>query len=829
MRFGRRNKFKPRGNGEAGRGGGAAAVAAALSNEESDFSAGETGQGADVQLRGETSGGTVPSDDPTQHVLNALARFKRELPDSSDNSRSKLWPDACMNELIACVEIALEQSWSDFVKPLADTGRVLQTYENAGTPGHCVSFLGDAHEILCLMVGDIIVDTIRPEANEQWLTCYRNALDAIETAGLTLAQDDQDVSQSEKEGGAVGQEQAYDATNSVHEQQKMPLEVVSNSSSKWSETEELPALDDLPPLEELAEMGIEVSADTLGGDPGPETSEPPPEQSEQPDLLSSLENVTYLDTGAASSPDESMDSEPDSLDDDSPEPDAPESPQQEELTDSEPPAAEPGRMVIEILDCLCDELGQVSSLSGGDRDRSIERITGGITTLKREAKNSNFTAAGKLCEFMEEAGRLAFKEDGAPSQRYIELGYAFCGVYIEATDDDGSASVEAWENECQALIEELKSEASASAPPEEQSDESAETTEVEKPPVIDDAVLEKLEAEVDAAQAAMESEQAQDDPPTDAASELGEPGVDTEPASDDSDSLQEETPPPTGELDTSALDTQSDESESESESEIESETELGDESKLETELETEPEQEPSQIQDTAPADHSDEPSRSFLESAQRADSAGDTGRAKYFALQAAAEIAKEEVNIAERYLHEAEVRLRESWKAAEDARKQVKEGENSVVKAATEVVSGETSLGTSKEGVAQAIQEHEDVEAHVQELEDQINALQARFAMEKEKLETADRFRQAARQEEENAIQRIEELTQREADARMELEATRQQVKDLHRATNDIESNMEEARESLTQKKNSMVGIDQIIEQLCGNEKPGENPDTLLF
>lgn len=808
MRFGKRHKFKPRGNGESSRGGGIAATAVALSSDESAFPAEETNQRGNARGESDLSSRGTSLNEPTQQVLEALARFNRELPDARGNTHPELWADACMNELIACVEIAIEQRWPDFAKPLTDTGRILQTYENAGSAERCIPFMTEAHEILSLMISDLIIGTIRPEANEKWNARYQNALDAIHAAGLTLVQDDQDVSPSEKEGGAVEQERAYDATEPVHEQQKMPLEIVSSSPAKWSESEELPALDDLPPLEELPEMGIEVSADSINDEAQPEQSEPPPQQTEQADLLSSLENVTYLDTGSTARRDQSLDNAPDDTSAEPPETDSPDSTQGDDSPETEPPVSEPGRMVIEILDRLCDELGQVSSLSDDERGLSIERITGGISALKREAENCDFTIAGKLCESMEQAGELALSVDSPPDQRYIELGYAFCGVYTEATGEYGSPSVEAWENECQGLIDELNSEASTAEATEEASD----TQEAEPPPQIDDAVIERLEAELEAAQITLEPTQEseeEDEQQSEAASELGQPGCSDEPPETDAHASQDEAP--------SSLDALV--------------TPVSDESEDERvhALESEPEPEPEPPQEVILNARADEPSRSFLESAQRADSAGDTARAKYFALQAAAEIAKEEVASAERQLHEAEVQLRGSWKAAEDARKQVKEGENEVVRAATEVVTGETSLGTAREGVAQAIQEHEGIEAHVQELQEQINDLQARFAMENEKLETAARFRGAAGEEEEKAKQRLEELTRREADARMALETTRQEVKNLHRATNDIESNMEQAREILNQKKNSMGGIDQIIEQLCGREKPGENPDTLLF
>src|SRR5690606_365585 len=72
------------------------------------------------------------------------------------------------------------------------TGRVLQTYENAGRANECVPFLADSYEILCLMVGDLIVDKVRSGVIRKWRERYQVALEDIAAKGLVLVRDEED-------------------------------------------------------------------------------------------------------------------------------------------------------------------------------------------------------------------------------------------------------------------------------------------------------------------------------------------------------------------------------------------------------------------------------------------------------------------------------------------------------------------------------------------------------------------------------------------------------------------------------------------------------------
>ena len=70
------------------------------------------------------------------------------------------------------MEVALGEGWSEVVDALGDIGRILQSYENAGRSSEAVPFLKSAYEILCLMMGDLIVDGIRPTVLEKWNKCW---------------------------------------------------------------------------------------------------------------------------------------------------------------------------------------------------------------------------------------------------------------------------------------------------------------------------------------------------------------------------------------------------------------------------------------------------------------------------------------------------------------------------------------------------------------------------------------------------------------------------------------------------------------------------------
>lgn len=128
--------------------------------------------------------------DPTQRLLTALGRFQRQVSRAEEGAPQETWCDECMNQLITGIEIALNEDWADVKEALTDVARILQTYEDVDRADQSVFFLKDSYEILCLMVGDLIVGNVRSGVMKKWQDRYERALDELADAGLTLVDDD---------------------------------------------------------------------------------------------------------------------------------------------------------------------------------------------------------------------------------------------------------------------------------------------------------------------------------------------------------------------------------------------------------------------------------------------------------------------------------------------------------------------------------------------------------------------------------------------------------------------------------------------------------------
>lgn len=102
-----------------------------------------------------------------------------------------MWTDECMNQLIAGIELAAAEGWDGIQEALTDTARVVQSYEESGQANLCVPFLQDSYEILCLMVGDIIVDNVRSGVIQKWRGRYAQAIEELHRAGLSLIRDEE--------------------------------------------------------------------------------------------------------------------------------------------------------------------------------------------------------------------------------------------------------------------------------------------------------------------------------------------------------------------------------------------------------------------------------------------------------------------------------------------------------------------------------------------------------------------------------------------------------------------------------------------------------------
>lgn len=131
--------------------------------------------------------------DPTQQLLTALGRFQRQVIVADSGAPAEAWVDNCIDQIISGIQIAHVRGWKGVKEALTDTARVLQSYDEGGDASGAVAFLQDAYEILCLMVGDLIVDNVRSGVMDKWRERYARAVADLEQSGHSLIDDDTGV------------------------------------------------------------------------------------------------------------------------------------------------------------------------------------------------------------------------------------------------------------------------------------------------------------------------------------------------------------------------------------------------------------------------------------------------------------------------------------------------------------------------------------------------------------------------------------------------------------------------------------------------------------
>ncbi|MBI2432495.1 MAG: hypothetical protein HYV26_06460 [Candidatus Hydrogenedentes bacterium] len=170
--------------------GGEEASTGSNRGEEAKYT--ERGRDEDTASTGDAVEEPFMGADPTQRLLTALGRFQRQVAKAESGTSQEAWCDECMNQLITGIEIALSQAWDNVREALTDTARILQSYEEARRAAECVTFLQDSYEILCLMVGDIIVDNTRSGVMKKWREHYNAALTELARAGLQVIDDEEE-------------------------------------------------------------------------------------------------------------------------------------------------------------------------------------------------------------------------------------------------------------------------------------------------------------------------------------------------------------------------------------------------------------------------------------------------------------------------------------------------------------------------------------------------------------------------------------------------------------------------------------------------------------
>lgn len=789
---------------------------------------GKPGEDSIIELPS-TAGSLAPAVDltddletATDDVLRYLAAFSRECADPS----KPLWSDACMNQLILCMEVAVEQGWSEVATVLEDTGRILQTYEAADCAEKSANFLKSAYNILCTMIGDIVVEKSLDDIMEVWDALLASGLEELANNGLRLyidtddddpsapeitsdamaaaeeaeeadvpaAQDEVDQSKSahaaaiermiqeveetvplqsrRDESFDVVQDETTDSEEEDTPEQALPGNTISLAARAKS-LDELPTLDALPPLEslvdfdkiaspkknseavDLPEADDEVSEEVRQRVEQP--AENPDERSfalfEMPRSLpmtspepeeetETIDEIEIIEEEFASADEEVADSEDDSNEESDLPDEAEDVADEEEIEIFDPP-----RIVVDIIDRICDVLSQLEPLEDQDLSDQLAIMTGGLEALGHEAKVMGSIAAMSACQAMMQACGTA-RTRNAASDAFIETGFAFCGIFIEALGEGASENVTAWQAECEAWLK-----------ADQESD--SQNVEVQKSAEISEEIAE--EAALTEAAAEDSTHEPQKSAPKLTLLEAPE----AEGSNDAADEPIENAAP-------------------------------------------QPKPAPDKV------DHAAE-SQALLLAAQQAAASGRGEDAKTFALRAAAEIAKAEVQRAEFELREAEIKLKESVDLTSEARKGVKSCETNVRDAATRVEESRSTHAERQQEVGRVAEKLESLESGVAELNRQIQELQAKRDEEVAKVAETVNELDSARQGEVQSHAEWEELKKLENDTRHRLEEARQNVKEKQRVVQGIESEMERAREQLTQQRVSLSDISQAIQQISGS------------
>ena len=131
------------------------------------------------------------SGDPIQQLFTTLGKFHRHLNKAQNAPDNGEWCDECMNELMTGLDISIACEWTPVKDALIDAARILHSYEEVGKAGLCVPFLRDSYELLSLMVGDLIVDTVRTGVKKKWRDHYMRAVEELESHDISLVEDEE--------------------------------------------------------------------------------------------------------------------------------------------------------------------------------------------------------------------------------------------------------------------------------------------------------------------------------------------------------------------------------------------------------------------------------------------------------------------------------------------------------------------------------------------------------------------------------------------------------------------------------------------------------------
>ncbi|HPO85614.1 MAG TPA: hypothetical protein PLN86_07155 [Candidatus Hydrogenedentes bacterium] len=365
--------------------------------------------------------------DPTQRLLTALGRFQRQVARAREGQPQEMWAEECMSHLIAAVEIALEQGWRELVNALTETARILQSYEDAGRANQAASFLGDSNELLCLMVGDLIVGRIRPGVVEKWRQRYERALRELEEAGIPLVTDEEEPRATEAPRAQVApsEEQSFDedvvgvsplgqeldiaavaSADSYPDRSYDHAAAVSHEEVGEEKEDIAEVVGDLDELDRAVESLIE---NLSGG----------AERVDLEEVSGAVSGTVDLSSTAA-------------------------------VGTEQPDREVSGRRgvpddVAAVLDGFCDDLAQLAENPSGDVEDLAQRLEEDLNSLRKLAHARYWDALIAPCDRMVDIVKGIANRELEADDRFFDLAYAFCGLYGESSGGPaGSESITTW-------------------------------------------------------------------------------------------------------------------------------------------------------------------------------------------------------------------------------------------------------------------------------------------------------------------------------------------------------------------------------------------------
>ena len=758
--------------------------------------------------------------DSTERLLAALQNFHDQVKLAAEGAPQDMWSDTCMDQLISAVELALEEGWPDVVDVLTETGRVLQTYEEAGRGLECVSFLSDSYDIMSQMVGDLMVGgEVRPNALKRWNKRYQQALGEVAAAGLTLVQDE-----DSDESGAASSEKGRRAPSGASENAGSSRKEESKRTSAHGDAQagaprnggtpkaaagESPF--DLSPAEEekhapsspqgqrgmsgLAELpGLEELDDSTAGQTNKEEADSPPADLDFGASPFDLAGWTLddQDTADVKPPRFPFDEE-----DDDAKPDEPVS-----GNGSKSPrrtTAETGNTADDdmafMLDSWCEALVQLETGVQDKQEEYLGDAEESVNLLEGLARQNERRHAVEACQTCRELLSLISPGE-RPAERLIELAYAFCDAYAGA-ETPGSSALADWTADCRQFLKEAREPAPKPVEP--------------TPPVVLDHVRvawEPLSRETRAEETEAEPMPDVDPEPEPAAgveAELEDPLAEAERLAE---AAAEALPESTGAAKAAPA---------------------GAKDIAERMRELPPVYIEAAVR-TAMATRDAGSPEQLLGVAMQAIARGEGESAKLLALRAAAMLAQAEAQQAETQLGEAENKLEQGVRAIEEARQEVTDAEYRVGSVESSVSEGESVLEERTQESTRIVEKVTGLEERISGLDAQIKALQEQREQEAQVLSQSQAELENAREREREQQQYIEELEASKKAAREQLEEARQRVKDLQQRRTEVENAMERAREALERRRSSMKDIEDTIAQVKNKEGGASvNTGDLLF